>query len=463
MKRLITLLCIAFALFRVEAYAAVLSDDYSALYEKQWSRYHNLSLSPGIDTEFGWEKAPDKTALSLSSPLVTGEALYAVSGAKNGKFSVYSTRCTIAAKWNDGYRLGGMLLGQNGSPLMRARLAASGVVCLQAPEGWREAVVMQSGIISFPERAFHPGATTGYGLTVSASADNKSFTELPLTISFVKYSMEDGADYACYYEIYTCDIPPEAGFIKLDLRDARGFRNAGGGYEENTAVGSLRFANAEFYGDAVKWGTLEEQNPNPPIPPTPSDSQTSGGADTGGGGDTTSDDSSNDSDSAGGGTSPNETSSDSISSDETSPDSTSSDETSSDETSDDTSSGFPIFSSGNDPDLQKPIHKPEKSSRRVEITVDNGSSASSKEKNPSRAKAESKAPPKAASKVIIAAAEPKAESSAEKEAVKPENPPEQSAPATQPWKGEKNEKRMAVAGTYIAGATFALAAAIRKP
>ncbi|WP_312641565.1 hypothetical protein [Hydrogenoanaerobacterium sp.] len=275
MKRfLFFCVCIA-CLLPVTAFAASITDDFASAQGDTWRSYSNLVASKNnVAVDVGWPSAPDATALSLSSPANPSFALYAVSGAQSVSVSIYSIFSTAASKSGGIYRLG-YGRGSDLSHFYRPQLSKGGDgMYLYTPDlGWQTMHLRERDFLF----VFNPGEapsedTAAYGLSISCSADNKSFSPASPVLNSIRSAAEEGGDYGCYYETYSCPIPAGTRYIRLELREMRSFALAGGGTTPNTSTGSMRLAQASFIGSDVTEGSLSA--PSSESEPQPSSSST---------------------------------------------------------------------------------------------------------------------------------------------------------------------------------------------
>ncbi len=274
---LCAVLCGVVLLCPVKAYAAVLIDDFADARGDDWHSYQNLgfpSLTAGA--EMGWPGAPDASAMPLSGAGGTASALYAVSGAQTVEVALYSAFSTLALRRADRYELG-LFSDSDRSSALKPLISEDGrALYLSTPDaGWRELRYTADYRYAFVEPAGAPSRAYPYGLSVYASSDGKSFSQVSCFAAGLRSALLEGGDYAYYYETYRCAVPSGTRFLRLDLREVRSFSLEGGGTQGNLTPGSLRFAQARFEGDSVQKGSFS----------APPDESSSSGSSTGGGSD----------------------------------------------------------------------------------------------------------------------------------------------------------------------------------
>ena len=265
MKRFVFVcICIA-CLLPINAFAASITDHFDSPQNEEWYSYHNLKLSvTNAAVDFGWSSAPDATALSITSPANTGIALYAVSGAQKLTVSIYSTNSTIATKNGEIYQLG-YVNGCDLSQFYRTKLSKDGRnIYINTPnKGWQKMYRAMNGFFVFAPLNASVGETTDYGVSVFCSTDNKSFHAVSSSLLSVRSALSESGDNCCYYETYSCPVPAGTNYIRLELREMRSFPDEDGAIINNTASGSLRFAQVSFIGDVAKGSFTAPSVPEP--------------------------------------------------------------------------------------------------------------------------------------------------------------------------------------------------------
>lgn len=270
-------LCGVVLLCPVKAYAAVLIDDFADARGDDWHSYQNLgSPSLTVGAEMGWPGAPDASAMPLSGAGGTASALYAVSGVQTVEVALYSAFSTLALRRADRYELGLFSDSDRSSVLKPLISEDDRTLYLNTPDaGWRELRCTADYRYAFVEPAGAPSRAYPYGLSVYASSDGESFSQVSCSAAGLRSALLEGGDYAYYYETYRCAVPSGTRFLRLDLREVRSFSLEGGGAQGNLTPGSLRFAQARFEGDSVQKGSFS----------APPDESSSSGSSSGGGSD----------------------------------------------------------------------------------------------------------------------------------------------------------------------------------